>query len=139
MENRINELEKRVAELEEIIKSLCLGEGGNIVISGGNFGDLHVGNNSNVDLTNIAISRVYANECESVTLNTCPVGTIYKTKSEVVDIDGVSDRVDDMDDTINSLEDKANEIEELIDELDDKAEEIDQKINAILSRLEDNN
>ncbi len=137
MENRIIELEKRIAELEAIIKNLCFGDGTNIVINGGAFGDIRVGEGSSVKLEKSALGNVYASDCESVTLNNCPAGSVINGNTGgTVDIDDISDRVDDVEDTLDDLEDKADEIEDLIDELDDKTDEIQERLDKIMERLD---
>ena len=108
MQENYAELEKRVKVLEDMLKGFLQSEGNEIHIQLQNCqGDLIVGDNCYIKLTN------------------CPVGTIIPNDLENADtlIDDLEGRIDDLESALDSLEDRIDDAEDRVDSLDPSEDE----------------
>ena len=102
MEDKYAELEKRVKILEELLKGFLQSEGKEIHIQLSNCqGDLIVGDNCDINLTN------------------CPVGTIIPDSMEDSEflLDEIEDRIDELDSEVDRLENRIDDAENRAEQL----------------------
>ncbi len=102
MEEKYVELEKRVKILEEMLKGFLQSEGNEIHIQLDHCqGDLIVGDNCDINLSN------------------CPVGTVLPDSIEDSEalLDEIEDRIDELESEVDLLEDR-------IDDAEDRAEQL---------------
>lgn len=96
MEEKYAELEKRVKILEEMLKGFLQSEGNEIHIQLDHCqGDLVVGDNCDINLTN------------------CPVGAVIPSNMEDSEalLDEIEDRIDEVNDEVDQLSNKIDEAE----------------------------
>ena len=102
MEEKYEELEKRVRILEEMLKGFLQSEGNEIHIQLDHCqGDLIVGDNCDINLTN------------------CPVGAVIPSNMEDSEalLDEIEDRIDELDSEVDRLENRIDDAENRAEQL----------------------
>ena len=102
MEDKYAELEKRVKILEEMLKGFLQSEGNEIHIQLDHCqGDLIVGDNCDINLTN------------------CPVGAVIPSNMEDSEtlLDEIEDRIDELDSEVDRLENRIDDAENRAEQL----------------------
>jgi chaperonin cofactor prefoldin len=102
MEEKYAELEKRVKILEEMLKGFLQSEGNEIHIQLDHCqGDLIVGDNCDINLTN------------------CPVGAVIPSNMEDSEalLDEIEDRIDELDSEVDRLENRIDDAENRAEQL----------------------
>ncbi len=102
MEDKYVELEKRVKILEEMLKGFLQSEGNVIHLRLEHCqGDLFVGDNCDINLSN------------------CPIGTMIPNSMDDSEdlLDEIEDRIDDLDSEIDSLENRIDDAENRTEQL----------------------
>ena len=102
MEDKYVELEKRVKILEEMLKGFLQSEGNEIHIQLDHCqGDLIVGDNCDINLTN------------------CPVGAVIPRNMEDSEalLDEIEDRIDELDSEVDRLENRIDDAENRAEQL----------------------
>ncbi len=102
MEEKYAELEKRVKILEEMLKGFQQSEGNEIHIQLDHCqGDLIVGDNCDINLTN------------------CPVGAVIPSNMEDSEalLDEIEDRIDELDSEVDRLENRIDDAENRAEQL----------------------
>ena len=102
MDGKYEELEKRVKNLEEMLKGFLQSEGNEIHIQLSNCqGDLIVGDNCDIKLSH------------------CPVGTMIPGSIEDADsmLDEIEDRIDDLDSEVDRLDSRIDDAESRAEQL----------------------
>ena len=102
MDGKYEELEKRVKNLEEMLKGFLQSEGNEIHIQLDHCqGDLIVGDNCDINLSH------------------CPVGTMIPGSIEDADsmLDEIEDRIDDLDSEVDRLDSRIDDAESRAEQL----------------------
>ena len=108
MEEKYAELEKRVKILEEMLKGFLQSEGNEIHIQLDHCqGDLIVGDNGHINLTN------------------CPVGAMIPSNMEDSEalLDEIEDRIDELDSEVDQLENRIDDAESRAEQLKSSLDE----------------
>lgn len=100
--DELEQLKKRVAELETLVKGLLSG-------------DERV-----INLTNVSIGNLVLGKGCQVTMRNCPSGTVFY---------GDQDCIEEAEARLDELEDQAGELEGMIDELEDRLGDIQDKLD----------
>ena len=83
MEDKIKELEKRIEELESIIKNISFGDGVNITISDSTFETVSIGDGANVDFKGCTTGTVVAEDGVELSIMGSVTGPIVNRDGKI--------------------------------------------------------